>query len=170
MFFKPIITEHFKEVSRKNIFYRYYLVTSKMTFNTFVLGYEAEIRRKSDGLLLAKLHKNGLLEIFPGYYSDGPSGPTIDTVAFVYGSMPHDVFYQMLRENLLIKPEEFNYNMPVFYDRFRQLRLCADEVMLHINKKYGMWFPRTSYTYRSVRLAGEKHALPIELKDWLGNN
>lgn len=171
MFFKPIVTDHFKEVSRKKgwkgIFYRHYIITEEISFFTGILGKEFEIKRKSDGLLLAKLEKNGLLTVYPGYYWDGPSGPTIDSIAFVYGSIPHDILYQALRENLLIQPEFYQYCFCSFEDDFEHYRKLADDCMKKINKDYGMKNPRLYYTWKAVRMRGAEHARPQELTDWL---
>lgn len=50
-----------------------------------------------------------------GYSWDGASGPTIDTLNSMIGSLVHDVVYQLIRLNL-IKEEYKIYADQVFYD------------------------------------------------------
>ena len=40
-----------------------------------------------------ELNSDGLLTIRKGYAWDGPSGPTIDTLNFMRGSLVHDALY-----------------------------------------------------------------------------
>lgn len=47
--------------------------------------------------------KDGLLTIKKGYAWDGASGPTIDTKSSMRGSLVHDAFYQLMREELIGK-------------------------------------------------------------------
>lgn len=47
------------------------------------------------------LSVNGGLEIRYGYAWDGPSGPTIDTLNSMRGSLIHDALYQLMRMGLL---------------------------------------------------------------------
>ena len=49
----------------------------------------------------AFLSTSGLLHIYKGYSFDGPSGPAIDTLNFMRGSLEHDAFYQFMREGKL---------------------------------------------------------------------
>ena len=46
------------------------------------------------------INKNKMI-VKKGYTWDGPSGPVIDTKKLILVSLPHDVFYQSIRENLL---------------------------------------------------------------------
>ena len=48
-----------------------------------------------------ELYTDGKLLIKRGYAWDGPSGPTIDTPSFMRGSLVHDAFYQLLRNELI---------------------------------------------------------------------
>ena len=48
-----------------------------------------------------ELSTEGMLVIKKGYAWDGPSGPTIDTLNFMHGSLVHDVLYQLLRNKLI---------------------------------------------------------------------
>ena len=166
MAFCEVKSEYFKEVSRKNFFARFYVVTSYISFHVWCMFKPFEIRH-ADGTLLAKLHFNGLLEVFPGYFWDGPSGPTIDTIAFVFASLPHDIGYQALRENLNHKPEVYFHCMSTLLEDFKKTRGQFDNTMNDINKRFGMCRARRFYTYKLVRKYGQKHALPQELKDYL---
>jgi hypothetical protein len=166
LFFKPIKTDHFHEISRKNIFYRNYICDKIMLFSTQIFNKTFNIYRNIDGALLARLTSDGTLSIYAGYSWDGPSGPTIDTAAFVYGSAPHDVLYQALRENLIIMPENYAYCMEKFEMDFEFIRELSDGVMKKVNKERGMKNPRLYYTHKAVRNFGAKHAMPQELKDY----
>jgi hypothetical protein len=160
--------EHFNEVGRKNFFHRYYLTKNKMEFQTYIHGKKAKIIRKSDGKVLAELKEDGTLIVYEGYYWDGPSGPTIDTIAFIIGSLPHDVLYQMLREGKLLDISEFQiFPIPIvtMYEEFRSIRKKADLTMKVINYDNGMTWFRSYYTHKFVRAFGEKHALPPILKN-----
>ncbi|UCC17174.1 MAG: hypothetical protein JSU58_01100 [Dehalococcoidales bacterium] len=54
---------------------------------------------EKDGFIL--LTKEGMLTIKQWYAWDGPSGPTRDTPDFMRGSLVHDAFYQLLRQDKL---------------------------------------------------------------------
>jgi len=47
------------------------------------------------------LSEDGKITIRNGYAWDGPSGPTIDTLNFMRGSLVHDALYQLMREGEL---------------------------------------------------------------------
>ena len=47
------------------------------------------------------LNAQGMLTLKDGYAWDGPSGPTIDTLTFMRGSLIHDALYQLMREGKL---------------------------------------------------------------------
>lgn len=61
------------------------------------------------------MQMDGTTVIYSGYAWDGASGPTIDTLNSMIGSLVHDVIYQLIRLNL-IKPEYKKYADNVFYD------------------------------------------------------
>lgn len=84
------------------------------------------------------------LMIKEGYAWDGPSGPTIDTKTFMYGSLVHDSLYQLIRQGLLQK----------------RLRIEADRLLRQICIKYGMSKFRAWYVYRSVRAFGWLSVMP----------
>lgn len=91
------------------------------------------------------LFPSGCLTIKKGYCWDGPSGPTIDTVAFLMGSLPHDAFYQMSREGV-IEGEE--------------AREMADDTMRTVCLKAGMSRFRAWYCWKGVRLFAGRAARP----------
>jgi len=90
-----------------------------------------------------------ILSIKSGYAWDGPSGPTVDTPAFMRGSLIHDALYQLIREGLL----DPSY------------RKLADEELLRVCKADGMnWF-RRGYTYSAVRwFAGNSAKVGSEIE------
>lgn len=161
--------KHFQEVGRKNYFQRYYLTEKEMIFQTLIYGKEAKIIRNSDGAILAELRKDGTLIVYPGYRWDGPSGPTVDTIAFIIGSLPHDVLYQMLRESLILEIDKMRpAHMPPaesMIEEFHCLRKLADKTMKQENYLNGMTRFRAWYTYQAVRGFGKKSALPPILKE-----
>jgi hypothetical protein len=77
----------------------------------------------------------GFLIIKKGYAWDGPSGPTYDTASFMRGSLVHDAFYQLMRED---------YIGQIF-------REAADALLRDICIEDGMWPWRAQYIYKSVR-------------------
>jgi len=84
------------------------------------------------------LDKYGQLTMKEHYCWDGPSGPAIDTVTFMRGSLVHDALYQLIRVGLLPMSK----------------RKAADQEMQRICREDGMWWPRTVWTYWAVRLFG----------------
>lgn len=85
----------------------------------------------------------GTLTIKEGYAWDGPSGPTVDTLNFMRGSLVHDALYQLMREKHLnedvCRPKA---------DRHLQ-RLCIED---------GMSSWRAWYVYQGVRFFGKSAA------------
>ena len=47
------------------------------------------------------LSGDGVLTIKKGYAWDGPSGPTMDTLNFMRGSLVHDALYQLIRMEVI---------------------------------------------------------------------
>ena len=92
-----------------------------------------------------ELERNGLLRIRQGYAWDGPSGPTIDTLNFMRGSLVHDALYQLMREKFLD------------HDTYRD---AADRVLQQICLEDGMSVMRAWYIYHAVRLFGNPAADP----------
>ena len=93
------------------------------------------------------LTTNGELTIEEGYAWDGPSGPTIDTLTFMRGSLVHDALYQLMRENHLA------------HDVYRE---AADRTLQEICKEDGMWAIRAWWVYQGVRLFADPAADPAD--------
>ena len=91
------------------------------------------------------LSVDGRLAIKKGYAWDGPSGPTIDTLDFMRGSLVHDALYQLMREELLDRAVHRDAA-----DRLLQ-RLCIED---------GMSKLRAAIVYQSVRKFGDPSADP----------
>ena len=79
----------------------------------------------------------GNLTIRKGYAWDGPSGPTIDTLNFMRGSLVHDALYQLMRESHLDRAVH---------------RDAADRTLQNICREDGMWSVRAWWVYQGVRL------------------
>ena len=91
-----------------------------------------------------KLTTTGLLTIRKSYAWDGPSGPTIDTLNFMRGSLVHDALYQ------LIRMEVIPYSYKDHADRLFQ-KMCIDDGM----SKFRAW-----YVYYAVKFFGGSSAKP----------
>ena len=102
----------------------------------------AYLKDRIGGQRLIDLSPKGLLTVYPGYCWDGPSGPSWDTPAFIYASLPHDALFQLMRMGLL--PQKFRIN--------------ADKLMRRMNLDAGMSRFRAWYTYRAVRIGGASAA------------
>ena len=85
------------------------------------------------------LTPDGELTIQAGYAWDGPSGPAIDTLNFMRGSLVHDALYQMMREG--------------FLDR-NEFREPSDRVLQKICKEDGMFSLRVWWVYQGVHFGG----------------
>lgn len=81
---------------------------------------------------------DGGLWIWKGYEWDGPSGPAIDTIDFIDGSLVHDFLYQLMREGYLS----------------RKYRAKADREMRLQTEKDNMPFIRRWWTWAAVRIGG----------------
>lgn len=92
-------------------------------------------------LLLA----DGRLSISQGYAWDGPSGPSLDTLDFMRGSLVHDALYQLMREGHL---------PPHLY------REQADVLLRKMIREDGMNWIRASLVYWVVRRFGDPYADP----------
>ena len=89
------------------------------------------------------LSKEGVMSIKKGYAWDGPSGPTIDTLNFMRGSLVHDALYQLMREQILEKSIH---------------REPADKLLQKICKEDGMSLIRAWWVYYGVRVGGDSAA------------
>ena len=95
------------------------------------------------------LRTNGQLIIHRGYCWDGPSGPTIDTKAFVWASLPHDALYQLIRMGLLAIEGKY------YADRYLR-EMCLVGKM----NKFRAW-----YVYKSVDKFGWSSCKPVKFND-----
>lgn len=86
------------------------------------------------------LDQVGNLTLKKGYAWDGPSGPTIDTLNFMRGSLVHDALYQLMRAEQLSA---------------EQHREAADDELKCICLEDGMSSIRAWWVYKSVRWFGE---------------
>lgn len=118
-----------------------------------VKPYETNIGIKPESPVLdhdyIELTGEGKITIKKGYAWDGPSGPTIDTLNFMRGSLIHDALYQLMREGYL-DPKKYRESA----DRLLQ-RLCSDDGMSDI---------RCLWVYQGVRLGGGPAADPANEK------
>jgi len=95
------------------------------------------------------LTEKGKLTIKKGYAWDGPSGPTVDTLNFMRGSLVHDALYQLMREQHLDNGER---------------REQADRLLQKMCKQDGMSSARAWWVYQGVRLGGGPAADPDNKK------
>jgi hypothetical protein len=93
---------------------------------------------KTCGMRFLLLEPNGTLTIKTGYAWDGPSGPTYDTNTFMRGSLIHDAYYQLMRNN----------KISIMY------RAEADRILKKLCKEDGMSSFRAWYVYKVVRFFG----------------
>jgi hypothetical protein len=91
-----------------------------------------------------KLGDDGELVIKKGYAWDGPSGPTIDTLDFMRGSLVHDALYQLIRMEVI----------PYSYREY------ADKLLKKICREDGMSRFRAWYVYQAVKHFGGASAEP----------
>ena len=91
-----------------------------------------------------KLDGDGQFEISKGYAWDGPSGPTVDTLNFMRGSLVHDALYQ------LIRMEKIAYHYKEYADLLLK-KICLEDGMSNF---------RANYVYQAVKLFGGSAAKP----------
>jgi len=96
-----------------------------------------------------KLATDGALTIEKNYAWDGPSGPTIDTLNFMRGSLVHDALYQLIREGKLSK------------DPHREI---ADKILREMCRQDDMSAIRAWWVYRAVRWFGDPAVDPAKSK------
>ena len=96
------------------------------------------------------LSKEGKIVIKKSYAWDGPSGPTIDTLNFMRGSLVHDALYQLMRENQLPR---FSY------------RDQADRLLQQMCKDDGMTSIRAWWVYQGVSKFGSSASNPNNIKE-----
>jgi hypothetical protein len=95
------------------------------------------------------LTSEGKIIIRKGYAWDGPSGPTVDTLNFMRGSLIHDALYQLMRE------EKLDNNI---------YREPADRLLQQMCKEDGMSSIRAWWVYKGLRLGGDPAADPANRK------
>ena len=131
-----------------------------MEFIAYKSGYKYQLKKDYIAAIAIKpvtpidtdylaLTLGGSLTVKSGYAWDGPSGPTLDTLNFMRGSLVHDALYQLMRERLLD------------HDTHREI---ADRLLEQICKEDGMSSPRAWLVYQSVRLFGDPAADPANDK------
>ena len=103
---------------------------------------KSALRFDSDFLVL---ETDGRLLIKQGYAWDGPSGPTIDTLSFMRGSLVHDALYQLMREQCLDHIQD---------------RAAADQLLHDICIADGMWPLRAWWVLKGVAWFGDPCADP----------
>lgn len=128
-----------------------------MDFIRYKEGYKYQLSedyKHNLAITIAQPIENGFLSLRPvsmsravltchaGYVWDGPSGPTIDTLNFMRGSLVHDALYQLMRE----------WKLPGYY------RKLADQYLYEICRDDGMSRIRAWYVYVSVRKFAKKAA------------
>lgn len=92
---------------------------------------------------------NGNLIVKKGYAWDGPSGPTIDTLNFMRGSLVHDALYQLMREEKIDN---------------KKFRNPADKLLQQMCRDDGMTAIRAWLVYIGVRYGGGPAADPANKK------
>jgi hypothetical protein len=96
-----------------------------------------------------QLSAEGELKLRNSYAWDGPSGPTVDTLNFMRGSLIHDALYQLMREKLLDG---------------RKYRDAADRLLQQMCIEDGMSSTRAWWVYQAVRFGGGPAADPANSK------
>lgn len=81
------------------------------------------------------------LQIEAGYSWDGPSGPAIPTIDFMFPSLIHDVLYELMSRGVLDK----------------SFRAEADNILFEQCRLAGMSWLRAKYVWAAVRLFGASH-------------
>lgn len=109
---------------------------------SLVIPIKPELAIKVEFISLAT---DGTLSIKTGYAWDGPSGPTIDTLNFMRGSIVHDALYQLMRNGKLDPTTH---------------REKADRLLQEHCKEDGMSSIRAWWVYCGVRIFGGSSASP----------
>ena len=114
--------------------------------------YSSEINIQPDRSIdsdYISLTASGRITIKDGYAWDGPSGPLMDTLNFMRGSLVHDALYQLMRGGALDKDSH---------------RKDADQLLRKICREDGMGALRAWMVYTGVRYLGESFADPANKK------
>lgn len=124
--------------------YKYQLVEEYATSTT--VNPDNDISSNGDYVTLSK---DGDIVIKNGYAWDGPSGPTIDTLNFMRGSLVHDALYQLIREGKLSNAVH---------------RDAADRLLQDMCKADGMSSIRAWWVYQAVSKFGASAADSSNIK------
>lgn len=95
--------------------------------------------------------RDGTLTIRNGYAWDGPSGPTIDTLNFMRGSLVHDALYQLIRLDFLSPAARVNADQ-LLYD------LCIEDGMSKL-RAWWVWIAVRKFGTGSCRPHAERPIL-----------
>lgn len=126
---------------------------------------------KEINLHAINLTRDGLFYLAPGYSSDGPSGPTIDTKDFMPGAMGwHDPCYELLRYEMMhievdiIQPPSRPGEGVIYHTNpenkivknasHEQIREEVDKFLADILLLDNMWKFRAQYVYEGIRKGG----------------
>jgi len=82
-----------------------------------------------------QLDPDGILTIKKGYAWDGASGPTLDTKSSMRGSLVHDAFYQLEREEHISQRERKKIDM-LLHD------ICVEDEMWGWRADLWLWAVR----------------------------
>ena len=151
---------HFKNVKGHNR-YKYQVITVVMAY-TGIFG--KDVKKYLGGKLLFHLKADGVLIIYPPYAWDGSSGPVYDSKGTMLASLVHDIIYQMLRDELLLKPEDFDFGIEAYNEAFVKLRNQGDVLYRKIMLDDGVWRIWAWIQYRGLICWGRSSALPDFLK------
>lgn len=83
-------------------------------------------------LQFVEMDMDGELRVLPGYAWNGASGPTIDTLDSMIGSLIHDVGYQLIRFGFVDETHK------EYFDELLR-ELCVDDGMLRLRAAYWKW-------------------------------
>lgn len=114
-----------------------YQLAKTYSIQTDIVGYDI----KTDFISLTP---SGILTLYEGYASDGPSGPTLDSPSSMRGAFVHDGFYQLERLELISQKE----------------RIKIDKLLHDICEEDGMWKYRADVWLWAVRNFGASSANP----------
>lgn len=120
------------------------------------------------------LEPSGCITAKEGYKWDGPSGITVDTPSFMRGSLFHDIFYQILRDNLLNRfdidgipcykvAETYIIDVGKHYHTWLDVKNAADNLLKKMCLQDGMMRFRVCYVYKGVHLFGGRYCKPKKL-------
>ena len=107
---------------------------------------DSDVYSSSDYIVLTC---DGKIIVKKGYAWDGPSGPTIDTLNFMRGSLIHDALYQLMREDKL--------NHDIY-------RGPADKLLRKMCREDRMSAIRAWWVYKGLRIGGDPAADPANKK------